>query len=137
MAVAPAEETPRPPASIAAKKEEEKPRPHPPVPKRRSTRRRSSEATMPTEKVGYGTLMKTLGRDAWISEEHNVHTRIIQMFHSHAAESSQKRILSSFVQRNTLVRCVIAAVVFGLGVQVPDVRHVVHWGRAADILSYW
>ena len=81
--------------------------------------------------------MKHLGSDAWTSDEHTAHTRIVQMFHSSIADSCNKRILSSFVRPNTHVRCVIATVAFGLGVQIPDVRHVVHWGPAADILSYW
>ena len=81
--------------------------------------------------------MKALGNDAWTSDEHTAHTRTVQMYHSHISDRCKTRILNSFVSTDTIVRCVVATVAFGLGIQVPDVRYVVHWGPAADILSYW
>lgn len=65
-----------------------------------------------------------------------VHTRIVEMFHSHLDSNSQKRTLDAFVEMETNVRCVVATVAFGLGVQVPDVRYILHWGPASNILSY-
>ncbi|KAL7394713.1 hypothetical protein ABVT39_002763 [Epinephelus coioides] len=84
----------------------------------------------------YHNIMAKLGNAAWVSDEHTVHTRIVEMFHSHLYCNSQKRTLDAFVEMETNVRCVVATVAFGLAVQVPDVRCILHWGPASDILSY-
>ena len=93
--------------------------------------------TISNVKDVYGDIMGELGNDAWSSSEHNVFTRFVDMFHSHISEDGQHRILTAFVKPDSHVRCVVATVAFGLGVEVPDVRHVLHWGPASDILSYW
>ncbi|KAL7380433.1 hypothetical protein ABVT39_017856 [Epinephelus coioides] len=88
-------------------------------------------------KTTYRQIMKPLGIDAWTSEEHTSSTRIVDMFHSHIDTETMDRILATFVKPESHLRCVVTTVAFGLGVQVPDVCHVAHWGPAFDILSYW
>ena len=31
----------------------------------------------------------------------------------------------------------IATIAFGMGIQVPNVRYIIHWGAEKDILQYW
>ena len=31
----------------------------------------------------------------------------------------------------------MATIAFGMGVEVHDIRQVVHWGRVSSLMSYW
>ena len=45
-------------------------------------------------------------------------------------------IVSSFCTADSQLRVVICTVAFGLGVNSPDVRQVIHWGPPSDIEEY-
>ena len=44
--------------------------------------------------------------------------------------------MSSFLKPDTHIRLLVSTIAFGMGVQVPDVEIVVHWGGSKSILSY-
>lgn len=67
----------------------------------------------------------------------DINLRLVEMFHGQTDEESQERILENFTDANGPLRCVIATIAFGLGVQVPDIDYVIHWGPSKDVLSYW
>ncbi|XP_066264510.1 ATP-dependent helicase wrn-1-like [Branchiostoma lanceolatum] len=87
----------------------------------------------------FGWIMKELKDSgmAYTEEPHSVKNQVVDMFHGKTGAASQSRILSRFTERDSSLRCVVATVAFGMGVQVSDIRHVVHWGPSKDILSYW
>ncbi|XP_035687481.1 Werner syndrome ATP-dependent helicase-like isoform X2 [Branchiostoma floridae] len=85
----------------------------------------------------WGWLMKQLGTSAWTEEPHTVRNRIVDMYHGQTDDQSQKRELEGFTQSDSCLRCVVATNAFGMGVQVDDVRYVIHWGPSKDVLSYW
>ena len=58
------------------------------------------------------------------------------MYHGDCAPLDQERVIEHFTKSSHL-RCVVATSAFGLGVQINDIRHVVHWGPAKDLLDYW
>ncbi len=62
---------------------------------------------------------------------------MIDMYHASNTIASQERILEEFPKPESKIRCVVATIAFGMGVQIPDVRLVVHWGVPDDALSYW
>ncbi|CAH1248615.1 WRN [Branchiostoma lanceolatum] len=78
----------------------------------------------------YGWLMSQLGTPS-------SQPRPVEMFHVKTDAETQSRIVSSFTKADTCIRCVVATVAFDMGVQVHDIRYVVHWGPSTDILSYW
>jgi ATP-dependent helicase YprA (DUF1998 family) len=47
------------------------------------------------------------------------------------------RIPRVFCKSNSNLRCLFSTIAFGLGMQVPDVDIVIHWGPSDDILQYW
>ncbi|CAC5401108.1 unnamed protein product [Mytilus coruscus] len=63
--------------------------------------------------------------------------RLVEMFHSAIPEDRKKYILEEFKKTDSKIRCVIATVAFGMGIDIPDIRNVVHWGAPKSILSYW
>jgi superfamily II DNA helicase RecQ len=48
-----------------------------------------------------------------------------------------KRIIQNFVKEESTIRFIICTVAFGLGVNIPDIRFVVHWGACDSALQYW
>ena len=46
-------------------------------------------------------------------------------------DSVKKKIITQFTKESPL-RVVIATIAFGMGINCPDVRHVIHWGVPDD-----
>ena len=59
------------------------------------------------------------------------------MFHRSIDEDSNSRILQSFKNDDSELRCLFSTVAFGMGVQIPNVELVVHWGVPKSVLCYW
>lgn len=62
--------------------------------------------------------------------------RLFSMFHHSTAPKNKKIIMDSFCKTDSTLRVVIATTAFGMGVNVPDVRVIVHWGAPHSIQGY-
>ena len=63
--------------------------------------------------------------------------RLCKMYHASTDHNSQSRIILTLPQAGSRLRCVVATVAFGLGIDLPDVEYVFHWGVPSDGMSYW
>ena len=45
-------------------------------------------------------------------------------------------IVSEFAKPNGKLRIVVGTIAFGMGLDCPDVRQILHWGASHDIESY-
>ena len=81
--------------------------------------------------------MSQLGSNAYVGSSRTVHTRIIDLYHGESHADDQQRITALFSNNDSILRCVVCTVAFGMGVSMSNVRHVIHWGPPKDILSYW
>ena len=61
--------------------------------------------------------------------------RMVDMFHSSTDKEIKDHILKNF-GKPTCLRIVIATVAFGMGIDCPDVRHIIHVGAPEDIETY-
>ena len=84
----------------------------------------------------YQVLYTALGDSAHSPTPATAENRVINMYHGESLTSDQERIVLRFTEDSPL-RCVLATSAFGLGVQIKDVRHVIHWGPPTDLLDYW
>ena len=62
--------------------------------------------------------------------------RLVDMFTHPTKKYVKDAIVESFCQTDSLLRIVICTIAFGMGIDCPNVRQVVHWGAPADIESY-
>jgi superfamily II DNA helicase RecQ len=85
----------------------------------------------------FDVIMDKLGDKAYISDSRSAHTRIVDMYHSQLLTSDQDRIVDQFRTPESVIRCLISTVAFGMGVDIPDVGVVIHWGSSSTVLSYW
>jgi superfamily II DNA helicase RecQ len=81
----------------------------------------------------YEVVASYVGRQEHVPPEE----RLVEMYHGHLDDDSETRILKSFVSIGGHLRCVITTLAFGLGIQVPDIKYVLHWGPPQSILNYW
>lgn len=59
------------------------------------------------------------------------------MYHKSTHQDSKERILTEFKSGSSRIRCIIATVALGMGLDIRDVQLVVHIGCPKSILSYW
>ena len=55
---------------------------------------------------------------------------------SHCTNETVKNKLIAQFTRPSPLRIIIATIAFGMGINCPDVRHVIHWGVPADAEMY-
>ena len=52
-------------------------------------------------------------------------------------KADEQRILRRMQTVGGSLRCLISTNAFGMGINIKDIRHVIHWGIAKNALSYW
>ena len=62
--------------------------------------------------------------------------RLVDMFTNPTQKVVKDDIIDAFSKEGTHLRIVICTVAFGMGIDCPDVRQIIHWGPSADIESY-
>ena len=81
--------------------------------------------------------MHKLGDKAWLTEARNPRFHLVDMYHSSLLIEDQKRITTTFTKGDSVIRCVVSTIAFDLGVDVPDVKYIFHWGPSKSPLQYW
>jgi len=61
----------------------------------------------------------------------------VRQFHSSQPGECQASLLNQFRKPDSTCRVIVCTIAFGLGIDIPDIRHVVHWGVPKSALSYW
>ena len=83
------------------------------------------------------TFKSCLGRYAYADGILDANHLLIEIFHKSTHPDSKGRILSEFKKEMSTIRCVIATVALGMGIDIKDVDMVVHMGSPKSLLSYW
>lgn len=82
-------------------------------------------------------LRRSLGLDAYADRIKDSNHALIDMFHRSIHEDSKSEILRSFKDSKSNLRCLVATVALGMGIQIDDVDIVMHLGSPKSVLSYW
>ena len=61
--------------------------------------------------------------------------RVVDMYTHCTRESVKNKLIEQFTKQSSL-RVVIATIAFGMGIDCPDVRHIIHWGVPSDAEMY-
>ena len=85
----------------------------------------------------YNWLMLELDDKAYSGGEISIKCRLLEMYHRGTDLKSKERVLEAFRVVNSMLRVVICTIAFGMGVDIPNVRHVVLWGMPDSILDVW
>ncbi|XP_078682176.1 ATP-dependent DNA helicase RecQ-like [Branchiostoma floridae x Branchiostoma belcheri] len=89
----------------------------------------------------YDIFMTSLGDDAYNSVcnmmTKSYKNRRVAMFHRSSAETNKNFLLDDFRNTDSMVRVTIATVAFGMGIDVPDVFAVIHWGAPRHVEGFY
>ena len=62
--------------------------------------------------------------------------RLVDMYTKCTETSTKEEIVTEFSKKDGRLRIVIGTIAFGMGLDCPDVRQILHWGMSHDIESY-
>ena len=62
--------------------------------------------------------------------------RLVDMYMSVTVDSVKEQIVKSFCDPSGNLRVVICTVAFGMGLDCPNVRNILHWGPSTDLEGY-
>ncbi|ELT95943.1 hypothetical protein CAPTEDRAFT_186662 [Capitella teleta] len=91
--------------------------------------------TIPMTVQVWGFLMETLGNSAFRGGARSQANQLVAMFHSRISVGTEERLIRGFSDGS--IRCMVATIAFGLGIDVPDVRHVFLFGMPSNAVDTW
>ena len=65
-----------------------------------------------------------------------VSTCLFGMYHAKITESQKTTLIDSFSASNGNCRVLFATIAFGMGINIPDIQRVIHYGPSKDIEEY-
>lgn len=71
-----------------------------------------------------------------ISSEVLSHRRTCEKYDACTAENMKRHIVKSFTETNGTIQTVFATIAFAMGLDSPNIRHIMHWGPPVDIKTY-
>ena len=63
--------------------------------------------------------------------------KYVDIFHAHMDKASSSYIQTTFCKRHSHIRLLISTIAFGMGIQIPDITYVFHYGPPQSIMDYW
>ena len=84
----------------------------------------------------YNMIMDEMGDDSYEGKP-AFQNSLVAMFHRKTVPRNKDHVLQTFPQTDSLVRIIVATSAFGMGINIPDVRIVVHWGAPRTIESFY
>ena len=80
----------------------------------------------------YNEMVASLGEHAYDGT-----ALLLEMYHAHHKPETKDRILQTFTDERSTIRVLFSTIAFGMGVQIPDIDLVVHYGLADSVLTFW
>ena len=62
--------------------------------------------------------------------------RVIDMFTRVLTTDKKEQVLQSFSEKDGVLRLIIATTAFGMGIDCPDIRRIIHWGIPSTLEEY-
>jgi superfamily II DNA helicase RecQ len=85
----------------------------------------------------YDQLLAKLGKNAYVNQKKTFRNRMIMKFFAEVGEATKRHIMKKFTAPESKIRLVIATIAFGLGINIANIKYVIHWGIPQNHLSYW
>lgn len=62
--------------------------------------------------------------------------RLVSMYTRASTDEMKKKIMALFSQETCTLRVIIATTSFSMGIDIPDIRQVIHWNPPAEVEQY-
>ncbi|XP_053377011.1 uncharacterized protein LOC128547710 [Mercenaria mercenaria] len=83
------------------------------------------------------TFKEALGLHAYIDKIQKSSNLIVEMYHKCTHDSSKRRIINEFSKSTSSIRCLVATVALGMGLDIKDIDMIIHIGCPKSVISYW
>jgi len=86
----------------------------------------------------YVAMVEKLGRDKTEPSGYPnfLEFRLLSMYTRTSKQSVKELVMSLFRQTQSKLRILIATTAFSMGIDIPDIRQVYHWGAPSDLEQY-
>ena len=71
-----------------------------------------------------------------LQREKTAVTLLIRMFHSKTLEKQKRRILRDLLNPSGSCRVVVATTPLAMGIDISDIKCVIHYGAPRDVIDY-
>ena len=82
-------------------------------------------------------LKTAIGDAAFDTPDRDPRSARIANYNGSTDNHTSEFIVSEFVKPDCSIRYIVATLAFGMGVSIPDIRHVVIWGVPKSVLLLW
>ena len=86
----------------------------------------------------YERIFNYLGKDKTVIQGYPnlLEYRLFTMYTRASEDEMKEKIMSMFNTKETNLRIIIATAAFSMGVDIPDVRQIIHWGSPSSMEGY-
>ena len=84
----------------------------------------------------YQFFDKHLGKEQYVGNKKSPRTRLFNQFHSPSTTGMKNDILEEIKLKDSRIRLLFATTELSMGVDAPDIKHVIHIGPPSSIESY-
>jgi superfamily II DNA helicase RecQ len=84
----------------------------------------------------FGLFKRVLKEKQYVGETNDPAARLFAQFHAPQINEMKKGIISKIKKRNSRIRVIFATSALGMGVDAPDIMHVIHITPPSIIESY-
>ena len=84
----------------------------------------------------FGLFERVLKEKQYVGETNDPAARLFAQFHAPQTNEMKKSIISEIKKRNSQIRVIFATSALGMGVDAPDIMHVIHITPPSSIESY-
>lgn len=82
-------------------------------------------------------LRANIRESAYLHQAKGHHNSLIALSHAGMANKDIEYILPEFSKPDSILRLIICTISFGMGINIPDIEVVVHWGACDSMIDYW
>lgn len=82
-------------------------------------------------------ILGNLRESAYLHQAKGHHNSLIALYHAGMANKDLEYILHEFSKPDSILRLIICTIAFGMGINIPDIEVVVHWGACDSMMDYW
>ncbi|KXJ11319.1 Werner syndrome ATP-dependent helicase [Exaiptasia diaphana] len=82
----------------------------------------------------YRHFMQELGENAYVTNtSHESKNSLIGMYHSKTLQKQKDRVINDALDEDGICRVVLATTALGMGINIPNVRYVIHYGPPKEM----
>lgn len=80
-------------------------------------------------------ILGNLRESAYLHQAKGHHNSLIALYHAGMANKDLEYILHEFSKPDSILRLIICTIAFGMGINIPDIEVVVHWGACDSMMT--